>query len=105
MRNATELMVQYAAYHRDRRNIITHFVGLPLIVLPPTPPAVDGLAAAAEPLVAHRTGPRARNATARRLAFRALRRSFAAQVAARIRSSRFTVGLPASAASPRGGCR
>lgn len=32
MRNATELMVQYAAYHRDRRNIITHFVGIPLIV-------------------------------------------------------------------------
>lgn len=33
MRNATELMVQYAAYHRDRRNIATHFVGIPLIVL------------------------------------------------------------------------
>jgi len=32
MRNATDLMVQYAAYHRDRRNIITHFVGIPLIV-------------------------------------------------------------------------
>lgn len=32
MRNATELMVQYAAYHRDRRNIATHFVGIPLIV-------------------------------------------------------------------------
>jgi uncharacterized membrane protein YGL010W len=32
MRNATELMVQYAAYHRDRRNIVTHFVGIPLIV-------------------------------------------------------------------------
>jgi len=32
MRNATELMVQYAAYHRDRRNITTHFVGIPLIV-------------------------------------------------------------------------
>jgi uncharacterized membrane protein YGL010W len=25
-------MVQYAAYHRDRRNIATHFVGIPLIV-------------------------------------------------------------------------
>ena len=24
MRQATELMVQYAAYHRDRRNIATH---------------------------------------------------------------------------------
>lgn len=33
MRNATELMVQYAAYHRDRRNIATHYVGVPLIVL------------------------------------------------------------------------
>jgi uncharacterized membrane protein YGL010W len=32
MRNATELMVNYAAYHRDRRNIATHFVGIPLIV-------------------------------------------------------------------------
>ena len=33
MRNASELMVQYARYHRDRRNITTHFVGVPLIVL------------------------------------------------------------------------
>jgi uncharacterized membrane protein YGL010W len=32
MRNATDLMVQYATYHRDRRNIATHFVGIPLIV-------------------------------------------------------------------------
>lgn len=32
MRHATELMVQYAAYHRDRRNITTHMVGIPLIV-------------------------------------------------------------------------
>jgi uncharacterized membrane protein YGL010W len=32
MRDATELMVQYAAYHRDKRNIATHFVGIPLIV-------------------------------------------------------------------------
>ena len=31
-RPANELMVQYAAYHRDRRNIATHFVGIPLIV-------------------------------------------------------------------------
>lgn len=31
-RNATDLMVQYARYHRDRRNIATHFVGVPLIV-------------------------------------------------------------------------
>lgn len=32
MRNATDLLSQYAAYHRDRRNIVTHFVGIPLIV-------------------------------------------------------------------------
>jgi uncharacterized membrane protein YGL010W len=32
MRNATDLMVRYAEYHRDRRNIATHFVGIPLIV-------------------------------------------------------------------------
>lgn len=31
-RSATDLMVQYARYHRDRRNIATHFVGVPLIV-------------------------------------------------------------------------
>jgi uncharacterized membrane protein YGL010W len=32
-RSASELMVQYAHYHRDRRNIATHLVGIPLIVL------------------------------------------------------------------------
>lgn len=32
MRNATELIVEYAASHRDPRNIATHFVGVPLIV-------------------------------------------------------------------------
>lgn len=32
MRQATELLTQYAHYHRDRRNIATHFVGIPLIV-------------------------------------------------------------------------
>ena len=32
-RSAPELMVQYAHYHRDRRNIVTHLVGIPLIVL------------------------------------------------------------------------
>ncbi|MBX3637780.1 MAG: DUF962 domain-containing protein [Rubrivivax sp.] len=31
-RNATTLLQQYAEYHRDRRNILTHFVGVPLIV-------------------------------------------------------------------------
>ena len=29
----TEHLTQYAAYHRDRRNIITHFIGIPLIVV------------------------------------------------------------------------
>jgi len=33
MRNLTEQLTQYAAYHRDARNIGTHFVGIPLIVL------------------------------------------------------------------------
>lgn len=32
-RPATELMVQYAHYHRDRRNILTHLLGIPLIFL------------------------------------------------------------------------
>jgi uncharacterized membrane protein YGL010W len=32
MRLATELLSGYAAYHRDRRNIATHFVGVPMIV-------------------------------------------------------------------------
>ncbi len=31
-RPALDLLVQYAAYHRDRRNIVTHFVGVPIIV-------------------------------------------------------------------------
>lgn len=31
-RNATTLLQQYAEYHRDRRNILTHFVGVPMIV-------------------------------------------------------------------------
>ena len=32
MRSATDLLSQYAAYHRDRRNIVSHFVGVPMIV-------------------------------------------------------------------------
>jgi len=32
MRNATELLAQYAEYHRDERNIGSHFVGVPMIV-------------------------------------------------------------------------
>ncbi len=31
-RPAVELLTQYAEYHRDRRNILTHFVGVPMIV-------------------------------------------------------------------------
>jgi uncharacterized membrane protein YGL010W len=32
MRSLTEQVASYAAYHRDRRNIATHFVGVPMIV-------------------------------------------------------------------------
>ena len=32
-RPASELLVQYARYHRDKRNIVSHFIGIPLIVL------------------------------------------------------------------------
>ena len=32
-RNAALLIVQYARYHRDPRNIATHLVGIPLIVV------------------------------------------------------------------------
>ena len=32
MRAATDLLSQYAAYHRDRRNIVSHFIGVPMIV-------------------------------------------------------------------------
>lgn len=33
MKTLTDHLAQYAAYHRDRRNIATHFVGVPMIVL------------------------------------------------------------------------
>jgi uncharacterized membrane protein YGL010W len=33
MRTLTDQLSQYAAYHRDKRNIATHFIGIPLIVL------------------------------------------------------------------------
>ncbi len=33
MRDTTSLLIQYAGYHRDPRNIATHLVGIPLIVL------------------------------------------------------------------------
>lgn len=32
MKSLEENLTQYAAYHRDRRNIATHFVGVPMIV-------------------------------------------------------------------------
>lgn len=31
-RPARDLLLQYALYHRDRRNIVTHFIGIPMIV-------------------------------------------------------------------------
>jgi uncharacterized membrane protein YGL010W len=31
-RSAVDLLKQYAEYHRDQRNILTHFVGVPMIV-------------------------------------------------------------------------
>ncbi|SAK69186.1 PF06127 family protein [Caballeronia fortuita] len=33
MRTLTDQLSRYAEYHRDRRNVATHFVGIPLIVL------------------------------------------------------------------------
>ena len=33
MKTLTDHLAQYAAYHRDRRNIATHFVGVPMILL------------------------------------------------------------------------
>ncbi|MBI3715084.1 MAG: DUF962 domain-containing protein [Betaproteobacteria bacterium] len=32
MRTLEQQITQYAAYHRDRRNIVTHFIGVPMIV-------------------------------------------------------------------------
>ena len=32
MRPAIDLLSQYALYHRDRRNIASHFIGVPMIV-------------------------------------------------------------------------
>jgi uncharacterized membrane protein YGL010W len=33
MKSLVDQLSQYAAYHRDRRNILTHFVGIPMIVV------------------------------------------------------------------------
>lgn len=33
MRTLSDHLCQYAAYHRDRRNLLTHFIGIPMIVV------------------------------------------------------------------------
>jgi uncharacterized membrane protein YGL010W len=33
MKTLTQQLGQYAAYHRDRRNVMSHFVGIPMIVV------------------------------------------------------------------------
>ena len=33
MKTLVDHLAQYAAYHRDRRNIASHFIGIPMIVL------------------------------------------------------------------------
>src|SRR5690606_12458016 len=33
MKILVDHLAQYAAYHRDRRNILSHFIGIPMIVL------------------------------------------------------------------------
>lgn len=33
MKSLTDQLAAYASYHRDRRNVATHFVGIPMIVL------------------------------------------------------------------------
>ena len=47
MRTLVDQLSQYAAYHRDARNVATHFVGIPMIVAAVAilllRPAVDGL--------------------------------------------------------------
>ena len=36
MKSLSEQLDAYAAYHRDPRNRLTHFVGVPLVTLPPS---------------------------------------------------------------------
>jgi uncharacterized membrane protein YGL010W len=47
MKTLIEQLGQYASYHRDRRNILTHFIGIPMIVaavcLLLSRPAITGL--------------------------------------------------------------
>ena len=33
MKTLTDHLGQYAEYHRDRRNIVSHFIGIPMIVV------------------------------------------------------------------------
>ncbi|MGE4475155.1 MAG: Mpo1-like protein, partial [Stutzerimonas sp.] len=33
MKTLTDHLAQYAAYHRDPRNLLTHFIGIPMIVV------------------------------------------------------------------------
>ncbi|SFR64264.1 Uncharacterized membrane protein YGL010W [Marinobacter daqiaonensis] len=33
MKTITDQLANYASYHRDRRNIVTHFIGIPMIVV------------------------------------------------------------------------
>ncbi len=33
MKTLVDHLAQYAAYHRDRRNIVSHFIGIPMIVV------------------------------------------------------------------------
>jgi len=33
MKTLVDQLANYAAYHRDRRNVATHFIGIPMIVL------------------------------------------------------------------------
>ena len=33
MQTLTDQLSKYAAFHRDRRNVVTHFIGIPMIVL------------------------------------------------------------------------
>ncbi len=47
VKDLTQHLISYAAYHRDRRNIATHFIGIPMITV-----AVAALLGAAHPYAA-----------------------------------------------------
>lgn len=48
MKTATQFLTEYAGYHRDKRNIATHFIGIPMIVV-----AVAMLLASLHPFAAY----------------------------------------------------